>query len=89
MLSLWNRLILYNVFIWIFFRKIIICLIFIYVEYYKNIEKKERKKYLDFFYNRELLWFFWYGVMYFILKLYKFIIFVYFYDRVGVLKIFD
>lgn len=89
MLSLRNRLTLYNVFIWTFFRKTITCLIFIYAEYYKNILKKEIKKHLDFFHNRELLWLFWHGVMHFLLKLHKRIIFVHFYDRVGVLKTFD
>lgn len=38
-LSLRNRLTLYNVFISTFFRKTITCLIFIYAEYYKNIKR--------------------------------------------------
>lgn len=55
----------------------------------KILKKKEIKKHLDFFHNRELLWLFWHGVMHFLLKLHKRIIFVHFYDRVGVLKTFD
>lgn len=51
---------------------------------------KDRKiETFGFFHSRELLWLFWHGVMHFLLKLHKRIIFVHFYDRVGVLKTFD